>query len=218
MIEHHIQQEIIDKLSRAASLRFSQLKPKSLEANLFIYHLKQLIKLGYIEKCDEGYRLAPAGLTYVDSLTLTNRKPRKQPKLIAIFALQNSRGEWLLARRKLQPYIGQLMIPSGKQHFGESPEEHIKREINEQIGQEIKLQRCGFADIRIRKNNQLVSHISAHIYRGDYEGELPVETAKFSYERVAKPNVDFLTGTKEILNLLQKGQENFWTSLDLSAD
>lgn len=218
MIEHHIQQEIIDKLSRAASLRFSQLKPKSLEANLFMYHLKQLMKLDYVEKCDEGYRLATAGLTYVDSLTLTNRKPRKQPKIIAIFALKNSRGEWLLARRKLQPYIGQLMIPSGKQHFGESPEEHIKREIKEQIGEAIKLKRCGFADIRIKKDDYLVTHISAHIYRGGYDGPSPADTVKFSYEWVAAPSQDLLVGTEEILAELKKDQKNFWLSLDLSAD
>jgi hypothetical protein len=41
---HVIQKEILAKLIAADSLRFSQLKPKHLESNHFMYHLRALMR------------------------------------------------------------------------------------------------------------------------------------------------------------------------------
>lgn len=219
MIEHHIQKDILNRLSRAPSLRFSQLKPKELEANLFMYHLKQLVKGGYVEKTTGSYRLASLGLTYVDGLSLVSGKPRKQPKVICILVLQNEKGEWLLGRRKLQPYIGRLMFLSGKQHFGESPENHVQRELLEKTHVSALLERVGLADIRISQGEHLISHVLGHVYVGKVESKVvPAETDQHMYEWYAGlPDAQLLMpGTKELFEVVNQGKVPFFISLDLS--
>lgn len=219
MIEHHIQRDIVNRLSRASSLRFSQLKPKELEANLFMYHVKQLMKMGYVQKAASGYELAPLGLTYVDGLSTTDSKPRKQPKVISILVLQNTQGEWLLGRRKLQPYIGRLMFPSGKQHFGESPEQHSRRELFEKTGLKVPLKRLGLADIRITQNGNLMTHVIGHVYSGNVStgAEVP-ETDQHSYEwhRILPESHELMPGTAELLDRVKTSTDLFFLSLELS--
>ncbi|HUB94021.1 MAG TPA: NUDIX hydrolase [Verrucomicrobiae bacterium] len=221
MIEHHIQREIVNRLSQAKSLRFSELKPKELEANLFMYHLKRLIKDGYVTKTSNGYELATQGLTYVDGLTLSDGKPRKQAKILCILALQRPDGSWLLGRRKYQPYIGQLMFLSGKQHFGESPEAHAKREVYEKVGSELELTRRGMVDIRITRGGEPLTHIIGHIYHAIISEDLivPVETDQHTYSWYGSLSDDdeLLPGTKEIYNVLHSSDDSFFVSLDLES-
>jgi ADP-ribose pyrophosphatase YjhB (NUDIX family) len=217
MIDHYLQQDIINKLSRAETCRFSELKPKELESNLFMYHLKQLITAGYVKKVPSGYQLGAAGLTYVDMLSRTNSKPRKQPKLVSILAVRNSEGEYLLARRLLQPYIDKHMFLSGKQHFGESAEDHIKRELAEQTSLLLAPKRRGLADIRIKADGQLLTHIVAHIYSFDYDGPPPPDSDKFTYSWQAvagQPQV--VAGTIALYERLEREKELFF--IDLAID
>lgn len=220
MLEHHIQKDIVDRLSTAKVLRFSELKPKELEANLFMYHLKRLIKDSYVAKTINGYELTTKGLTYVDGLTLTNGTPRQQAKLICILALQNQDGRWLLGRRKYQPYIGQLMFLSGKQHFGESPEAHARREAREKIGSELELTRRGSADIRITRASDPLTHIFGHIYHAMIPEDLviPAETDQHTYSWYGSfPDADELVpGTKELYDALTSSSSPFLLSLDFA--
>lgn len=220
-IAHHIQCQIIEKLTFAPSLKFSQLKPDGLESNIFNYHLRQLIQQKLVEKTDEGYVLAPAGLTYVDSLSFTNLKPRKQPKLVTIIALQNSAGEWLLAKRKIQPFIGRSMLINGKQHFGEDPESHALREVEEKTGLKISLTRRGLADIQISNaEGVLLTHVVGHVYQGKIDDtKLPADTKRFHYQWCNVKTLkaaDLMPGTREILDELTKSDSLFITSLHVS--
>lgn len=219
MIEHHIQIDIMNRLSRAEQLRFSELKPDDLESNAFMYHLKALIKAGYVEKHDEQYRLDLKGLTYVDSLTTTNSKPRKQPKVVTVFALMNKEGKYLMVCRKLQPSLGTWMLLSGKQHFGESAEQHAEREMQEQIGTDVVTERRGLMDIRVRHRGAVVVHLIAHIYVGKYDGLLPKDSAKFSYDWVrGDSTLPFTAGTHELIDEIETAQTLFFLSLDVSQE
>lgn len=220
MIEHHIQNDIIDRLSTAKTLRFSELKPSGMESNLFMYHLKQLSTNGYVRQNDDKtYTLTSKGLGYVDTLTLTNKKPRKQPKVITILALKNAQKEYLFAQRLRQPSLHTWMIPSGKQHFGESPEAHVARELREQFGHETAMIRRGLLDIRIHQDDTVVTHLTAHVYAGSYDGEAPQPNDKFSYEWHARDDkLDVTPGTKELLDAIEGTEPLFFLSLDVAAD
>lgn len=221
MIEHHIQKDILLRLSKAACLRFSELKPSALESNLFMYHLKQLMTMKLVEKCEEGYTLSDDGLSYIDGFSFNTLKPRKHPKLISILAVQNSKGQWLLAKRKYQPYIGQYMFVSGKQHLGESPDAHTKREVEEKLHMDVELTRRGLSDIRIYRENNLITHVTAHIYAGSALDEtLPPETHQFSFEWVSSKSNSrkLLAGTKEIMQKLENETDLFFLSLDAEDD
>lgn len=217
MVEHHIQKGILDRLSRAESLRFSELKSEGLEGNLFMYHLKYLINQGYVEKSDQTYRLSVKGLTYIDSYSFRTQKLRQQAKIITLIAVQNTQGKWLLAKRKYQPYINEYMLINGKQHFGESPEDHVVRELNEKLRMEIPVIKRGHADIRIRRDEQLITHVSAYIYEGYVDmNEAPEATSQleFSWHEPNDPDIHVLPGTWELLARIREDKELFFFSLD----
>lgn len=218
MIEHHIQKDILLRLSKAAELRFSELKPDDLESNAFMYHLKQLQTQKLVDKTEQGYRLSDDGLAYIDGFSFNTLKLRKQPKVVGILAIRNETGEWLVAKRKYQPYIHQYMLPSGKQHLGEGAAEHVDRELKEKLHLDVPLERRGMADIRIYRGDKLITHVLAHIYEGSVkDNQLPPETHQFSFEWAAKTsNVHkFLAGTCEIMDKLENEAGSFFLSLDV---
>lgn len=215
-IAHHLQRDILDRLMRTPMRRFSELKPADIESNSFMYHLKQLMQAGYVEKIDGFYRLSANGLTYVDTISHLNLKPRKQPKLVTIIALRNSSGQWLMARRKRQPFINSYMLPSGKQHFGESAETHIDREIKEQFGFDVVTKRRGLTDIRIHRDNVLITHVVGHVYEGMADVDAPLGNDKFDYEWVDADDVMLMAGTKELCDKIANEPSLFFLSLDLN--
>ncbi|HEU5004531.1 MAG TPA: NUDIX domain-containing protein [Candidatus Saccharimonadales bacterium] len=218
-LEHHIQRSIIVRLSLAETLRFSDLKPASLENNHFMYHLNRLIKDGLVEKRDNLYALAPAGLTYVDLLSYKNRRPRHQPKLIAILVVQNKNGDYLLAQRHVQPYYGYAMLPSGKQHFGESPFEHAAREAKEKTGLAIKLAHRGYVNVKISKGDHIISHVAAHVFSGKLNDQGAIKQGDERFKLFWQPKneldkVKLMPGTLEIIELVSKNQTTFFESLE----
>lgn len=210
---HFVQSHIIKVLAFQKFARFKDMRPPKVDSNLYSYHLRVLQKDNYVTKTDEGYTLSPKGLSYVDGLSNDDRKLRKQPKIVAIFALQNGKGEWLMVKRLMQPYIGQYMLPSGKQHYGESPEAHIKRELVQQLGVDVPVVRCGFTDVRISKNGEIVTHINGHVYHGKYDGPLPPDSRKFTYEFLKKDDVEMVQNTAELLEAIASG-EPFYRSFE----
>jgi mutator protein MutT len=50
----------------------------------------------------------------------------------------NEKGELLFSRRAVQPHIGKLDLPGGFVDPGESAEEALKRELNEELGMEVE--------------------------------------------------------------------------------
>lgn len=207
VIEHHIQRDILERLTHAAVLRFSELKPQGMESNIFMYHLKQLIAQDYVCKVDGRYRLATKGLSYIDSLSTENHKPRPQPKLIAILALTDGSGKWLLAKRKIQPYVDTYMFPSGKQHRGEASTAHAIRELNEKTGwSDVPLEYRGVVDVQISDvQGVLITHAVANVYEGAVtQSSLPPETDRFTFawHDFADKTRLLMPGTREVFEEL----------------
>lgn len=198
--------------------RFRDMRPPRVDTNVYSYHVKVLQKDGYIQKTAQGYTLTTQGLSYVDGLSSDERNVRKQPKNIAIFALRNSKNEWLVVERLIQPYIGQYMLPSGKQHYGESPEEHIKREIYEQVGVIVPTEYCGFTDVRIWRDDQVITHINGHVYTGKYEGRLPAPTEKFRYHFMRLDHPHMVPRTTELITAALHDKRPFFRSFDAIAN
>ena len=119
-IKHHIGRSIIGYLQTHEFARFSDMRPKGVDTNLFTYHLNRLIKKGFIEKTDSGYTLSKKGLVYVDRVSYERMKLRSQPKIITMLLVQSSDGNVLLQQRKKQPYINTWTLPYGKIHIDDS--------------------------------------------------------------------------------------------------
>lgn len=166
-VEHILQKQIIEKLTYAGVLRFSELKPKSVESNLFMYHLKQLIKLGFVAKVEQGYTLTPVGLAHVDKLSLKDLKHRVQAKVLTILAVEHTDGRWLMLRRLHQPYIGKVGFPSGKVHYGEQLSDAAARDLEEKAGlRGIDLTLRGSLNFIFTSSGTVISNILAYVFYG----------------------------------------------------
>lgn len=118
-IKHHIELSIIRYLMIHEYARFSEMRPKRVDTNLFSYHLKLLVKQGYVAKTDQGYTLSRRGLVYVDRVNFEKMKLRTQPKIITMLLVQDGYGNVLLQKRTKQPYINTWTLPYGKLHISD---------------------------------------------------------------------------------------------------
>jgi 8-oxo-dGTP pyrophosphatase MutT (NUDIX family) len=133
-IKHHIELSIIRYLMIHEFARFSEMRPKRVDTNLFSYHLKLLLKQGYVTKSDRGYTLSRKGLIYVDRVNLEKMKLRTQPKIITMLLVQDGYGKVLVQKRTKQPHINTLTLPYGKLHISDfSVIEAARREASEKL-------------------------------------------------------------------------------------
>jgi len=134
-IKHHIERSIIAYLMIHEHARFSDMRPPRVDTNLFTYHLKLLLKAGYITKEEAGYTLSSKGLVYVDRVSIDKMRLRTQPKIITMLLVQDGYGKVLLQRRSKQPYINTWTLPYGKLHIDdESVLTAAAREADEKLG------------------------------------------------------------------------------------
>lgn len=164
---HIIQREILAKLITNPYLRYSKLKPKNIESNHLIYHLKVLMRDGLVVKNEDGlYLLSSKGKQLADSMSLTNYQPRKQPNIVTLITAQNSKGQWLVYKRKRQPLINQVGFVYGKLHLGETVEQAAHRELKEKTNLECELTHRGDGYITIYEQNEVVSQVMFHLFYG----------------------------------------------------
>jgi ADP-ribose pyrophosphatase YjhB (NUDIX family) len=164
---HHIQLKILHQLTLAERSRYSQLKPPAIESNLFIYHLKRTIadKL-VVKNADGSYSLSKSGLAYADKVSLSSFRMRGQPKIVNLIACTNRQGQWLLYRRKHQPFIGRSGFPYGKIHLGETIKESSERELQEKTNLKTELTHRGDVYVTVYDDDDLLVHTLFHVHSG----------------------------------------------------
>lgn len=111
-IKHPIERAILTSLITYAHAKFSDIRPSNIDTNLFTYHLKLLVKSGYVTKTDQGYTLSSQGLNYIDRVNGDSTLLRVQPKIVIALLVQDGYGNVLLQKRALQPYIDSWGLPS----------------------------------------------------------------------------------------------------------
>jgi len=165
---HPIKREILYRLITNTHIPFSKLKPEGVESNLFIYHLKELIKEGLVcKRADGKYELTAEGLVFADRLSLSSFKPRIQPKIITLIVCKNKNGECLLYTRRRQPFIGLSGFVYGKIHLGEKVAEAAQRELKEKTGLQAKLAHLGEAYLTTVQDGNVVASIFCHVFYGE---------------------------------------------------
>lgn len=218
---HRLQQRILHQLLLHKNCRYRDIKPKEVEGNLFMYHLKQLITDELVEKTDNRYQLTQKGLKFVDTLSLKNLKPRIQPKIITLLAVKNNSGKWLLYKRSRQPMFGKIGFPYGKIHLGEKIKEAAERELLEKTGIEAKLNHKGDVYITTNSSNDLVSHVLLHIFTGkNPKGALLKESdiGKCYWGSIKDiPEENIFLGLEDILKLI-KTKNHFFEELTYNID
>jgi len=144
MVRHHIQNEILYRLSFDESLRFSELKPAELENKLFDYHLKQLIKDGLVHKSEDGsYSLTPdgkrMGVTVFDDQLSKAKMPRS---VLFLVIRRKSDNAWLLYKRSTHP----LKDLSGFMHLMAEADKTLNESAHDQVKARTGLD-CNFTSL-----------------------------------------------------------------------
>lgn len=122
MIDHHLQREIVYKLSQADSLRFSDLKPDDIENKLFDYHLKKVMSARYVTKDDAGmYVLTPLGRRVgKDALRKDEILIDRAYSVLFLAVRRAEDNAWLLCRRKTHPLLHRVGFVHAQPELGVS--------------------------------------------------------------------------------------------------
>lgn len=134
-----IQKQILLKLSKANGLRFADIKQDAIESSLLSYHLKRLLKQGFIAKNRTRYFLTTAGLKEIASLKPLDAWGGSENLFkinVLLFVFRKNAGvkEILFKTRSRQPFFGYKTIPGGNIKSGESTSIAAKRLLFEKTG------------------------------------------------------------------------------------
>lgn len=205
--DHHIQRDIYDRLVHASQLRYSQLKPDNVEANSFMYHLKELIKIGLVEKTDsKQYRLSSDGQALASRFSVKEKRMRLMPTTISIIYLTAPDGQVLLYERMRQPFIGALEFPSGKIHHGQSLHEAANREMLEKTGyKDIDLDLRGSISITSGEEDGIASYsVIGFVWMGSVTEKLVHEDVggRAYWADLSDQDFDeFIPGTRQVVEV-----------------
>lgn len=159
-----IQYHILVELTRHSQRRYSQLRPRDVEGNLFMYHLKGLINDGLVEKADGQYQLTLKGLQFVGTLSLKTGRPRKQPKILNAIICRNEAGEYLFTRWHRQPNTNLVSFPHGMMHYGEKVMDMAAYELAEKASLKAELTYRGDVYVRGMIAGVLDRHMLVHLF------------------------------------------------------
>jgi len=144
---HSIQAAILRDLTASEALRFAELNTGGVPSDQFSYHLRHLLKLGFIEKdADNLYRLSGRGKSRSHLLYANEDGFIEQGFLaVRIVLTKEERGKtyFLIQERQLVPFKHTLGTPGNKIFFGENIADAAVRAMKEQTGLECSMQLRG---------------------------------------------------------------------------
>lgn len=213
-ITHTIQKHILLVLINHEAARFRDLRPPRVDTNLFSYHLKLLVKEGWIEKVPSGYTLSSKGLAYVDRVSMAKLAVRSQPKIISMLVIQNPDGDVLLQKRNKQPYINRWTLPYGKLHIDDATTlQAAEREAYEKLGVRLpNLCHAGDAYIRVWSNETIHSSTIAHIFYCETDQTMPPETSWVAPLKLSR--LPLAPAVEQIVARTFFGDEHFFAEFD----
>lgn len=216
---HHIRKHILNVLTMQKWARFSEMRPPRVDSNLYNYHLKELIKDGYVEHHPEknGYWLSPMGLRFVDHVSLETFEPRWQPKLLTkLVTVQN--GHILMWPKYKQPFIGKWSLPSGKIHYDDvSVETAMRREMQYFTNAEPNgLRHTGIVEYSAYIHGDLVTHTFGHVFTADIPRDSITNPRAKWVDLRDLPTLEMSPGTKETIEKTLTTSDFFFETYDIN--
>lgn len=212
-IQHHIQKEILRKLVYSDSSRFSELRPKEMDGNIFTYHLNQLISQGYVKKRADGrYELTALGKSAGIVNKLSNSELLSQAHSVLFLAIRNKDGKWLLRQRNAQPMFKSWGFIHTEPLIEESIVDSASHALAEKAGIAVSLKPCGAGYIRLFRGEELESFTHFTILTGVLEdGKLSDEELNRWFSDDEMQSVDLIPSMNDLITAL-KGPESFFFS------
>ena len=219
-ITHHIQKSILKYLTKQQTARYSQMRPPKVDSNLYAYHLKSLLKTGFIIKNNKDYSLSPSGLNYVETVSLDKFQIHSQPKITTRILLKNHHNQFLLTKRNKQPLIGMWGFISGKiQDIDNRIIDSAQREIYEKTNLNIKnIDHIGDYYAKILSENEVISNTLSHVFTVQIPKQIsaiiPTSESQnwFSYEEMVA--LSTMPDTLDLVYLSSHSDGKFFAELE----
>jgi ADP-ribose pyrophosphatase YjhB (NUDIX family) len=216
-----IKREILKRILRAKDgIRYRDGRPSEIENDLYNYHLKQLVKSGYIEKLGYKYYLTNKGKKYIEvEVPLDpqgNVSDLFRVNILAIVYRNNSgQVEILNQTRTRHPYYGDSGVIGGAVQNGEFIANAANRKLIQETGLSADFKLIGVVrKLRYDKHKRLFSDILFHIcISNNFKGELKPET---EFGENSWVNIDIainnenisIQGSPKVAEVLQILKEN----------
>jgi ADP-ribose pyrophosphatase YjhB (NUDIX family)/predicted transcriptional regulator len=187
-ITHYIQLQILKQLLFKPLSTFTELNVTGVSTDHFNFHLKQLIKLGIVEKKDDYYKLTTKGMELAGRIDPTSGLELKQPKVgVAVCLMRELTGnyEFLLGERLRDQSIGRVGFYTSKVRFGESLFETVIRCVKEETGLTVEKDDINFAG---------TVHVTRH------KKEVPFVDVVLTVFKITKFSGNLLPETNETKN------------------
>lgn len=178
MLHHNIQRKIIRSLATHESVNFAQLRPENVESNAFAYHLKFLIKEGFVKKCDDGtYELTALGKMLGINSHLSTAEWLKQAHAVFFLTVYDPQKGWLVRRRKTQPMYGYVGFVHGEPNDTESVLETATERFTERNGLVAEFEPRGYGYARFHRGDDLQSYTTFTVFSSSkWSGTLQEDT------------------------------------------
>lgn len=202
VVKHNIQKYILSILTLQKSARFRDMRPPKIDTNLYSYHLKLLLRGGYVEKTDDGYTLGMKGIQYAEGASGQGVEVRPQPKIVTMLVIQNGYGDVLMCKRARQPFIDTWTLPLGKIHEDDhSILAAAQREMQEKIGDvDIAVSHAGDCYIRVSQDGDIKISTLAHVFYGTTDE--PIEGKHLAW--VSPHKIDTIDASPAIAGIVAR--------------
>jgi len=218
MLHHNIQRKIIRSLATHKSVTFAQLRPKNVESNAFAYHLKFLIKEGFVKKCESGtYELTALGKMLGINSHLSTAEWLKQAHAVFFLTVYDPQRGWLVRRRKTQPMYDYVGFVHGEPNDVEPVLETATKRFTEYNGLSASFEPRGYGYARFHRGDELQSFTTFTVFSSSsWSGELTDDTPTghnfWATIEELKKEQNLLPTMLPILEKLESG-EMFWLDL-----
>lgn len=174
---HPIQEQILSKFLHNTELRYSEIRLKDIENDLFNYHLQHLVRTGLLIKEDNVYSLSPEGLSEILMFDAKGNVYQGLRVSVLIYVIdKRSDPPLVLSQEHIrQPYMGDINAGiAGKVMPGELIETAAERKLKEETGLIGKPKHIGvIRKIRCNEDKSFIDDGLFHVCVCDeYEGEL----------------------------------------------
>lgn len=216
MLEHHLQKQILQKLSIKTTARFAEMRPEGIESNSFTYHLRELVKQKLVIKNSDGtYTITARGTHATAHLVHSPIEILELAHSVLLMAVRSSNNNWLLQKRLTPPMQGKYGFiyaePNANEHIAITAQKTVEEKTN--ILTDFTPRCTGY--IRVFKDDAQESFIHFNVLESVLETMPDVPPKDITW--LADPDFtanDMIPSMYDLVKLLNKSTDYCFTELD----
>lgn len=221
---HQTQLFILSQLCERETLRYRDMRPASMEASRFMYHLHALQRQGLVEKSGAAYQLTAEGKRYIDKADSDNLLPLEQARIAALIVCRHPARGVLYVQKTMQPAVGYIGFPliDIPIDFEMPLNTFVSDAFNQATGLAVQLQHRGDGYINLLNDSQLEGSLLAHIMYAEVSStvnlQADAQAAGYLWESdAAFDPAQVLASCPYVLELLARHPQRFFFEYSFSS-